>query len=236
MQIIKQATPTAPKLLLYGSSGSGKSSLAAKLKNPIFIDIEGGINFLDVPRTQQLTTLDAFYDVLVDLGRNREQYQEYDTIVIDSIDWLVRLVVEKAAGITSKTLDQTLNKSNGGYGNGKQVLENEIRTRLLPLLSRLNVKGYGICLIAHADQKILLDSEGIKIETITPKIDVNTMSTFVEWSDFVYYLKKKDDGERTILLDSDGVALAKNRVGRSGEVSLKDNDINELVSYKKGEK
>ena len=237
MQIIDKATPTKPKLILYGSAGSGKTTLASKLESPILLDIEGGANFLDCPRTPQITSLDEFYSILIDLGRNRDTtYKDYKTIVIDSADWLVRLIVEKAAGIDINNIDMTLNKSNGGYGNGKLVLENEIKTRLLPFLSKLNLKGYGICLVAHSDQKILLDSEGVKTETITPKIDVNTMTTFVEWSDFVYYLKKKDDGERTLLLDSDGIALAKNRVGLSGEVSLKDNDINDLLKPKKGDK
>ena len=31
MQVIKQATPTAPKLMIYGLSGVGKSTLASKL-------------------------------------------------------------------------------------------------------------------------------------------------------------------------------------------------------------
>ena len=36
MQVLKGQTLTAPKLMLYGLSGVGKSSLAAKLKKPIF--------------------------------------------------------------------------------------------------------------------------------------------------------------------------------------------------------
>lgn len=237
MQIIKEATPTAPKLMLYSAAGVGKTTLASKLDHALIVDIEGGANFLDCARTPQITSLDEFYRFIVDFGRNMDTtYKEYKTLVIDSVDWLVRLIVEKAAGIDINNLDATLNKSNGGYGNGKLVLENEIKTRLLPFLSKLNIKGIGICLIAHSDQKILLDSEGIKTETITPKIDINTMNTFVEWCDFIYYLKKKDDGERTLLLDSDGVALAKNRIGRHGEVSLSDNDINDLLKPKKGDK
>lgn len=233
MEVIKKATPTAPKLLLYGMAGVGKSSLASKLEKPLFIDLEGGLNYLDVDRTETITDYEKFFNVLVEIGRNREQYKEYKTLVIDSVDWLVRLATEKAAGIDLNNLDATLNKSNGGYGNGKQVLENEIRTHLLPFLARLNLLGFGICFIGHTDQKILLDGDGNKIETITPKIDVNTMNVFVEWCDFVYYLKKRDDGERYLLLESDGVSLAKNRVGRTGEVNLKDHDINTLLKPEK---
>lgn len=237
MQVIKQATPTAPKLMIYGLSGVGKSTLASKLKNPIFIDTEGGLNYMDVARTSTLTSYTSVLTVLGELFNVAEAgKREYDTIVIDSVDWLVRKVVEKAAGIHKNNLDETLNRSNGGYGNGKQVLENHIRTYLLPLLVTLNKQGYGICLIAHADRKVLMNSDGSDIEQIAPKIDVNTMNTFVEWCDNVFFLKRDISGERVLVLESDEVALAKNRLGLTGEVKLSEVDINKLLMPKGKEK
>ena len=231
MKILTGITPTAPKLMLYSLPGVGKSTLASKLKNPIFLDLEGGLNYIDCARAEQIVDLDVFYSYLVELWRVKER--EYDTIVIDSADWLVRKVVEKAAGIDKDNLDATLNKANGGYGNGKQALENHIRTKLLPTLVALNKKGYGICLIAHAERKDMMDADGIDTERITPKIDVNTMNVFVEWCDQVFYLKKDANGDRYLVLDSDMVALAKNRLGMSGEVKLSDIDINELLIPRK---
>lgn len=230
MQVIKQATPTAPKLMIYGLSGVGKSTLASKLKNPIFIDMEGGLNYMDVARTPTLTSYASVLKVLGELFNVAEAgKREYDTIVIDSVDWLVRKVVEKAAGIDKDHVEETLNRSNGGYGNGKQVLENHIRTKLLPFLVALNKQGYGICLIAHADRKVLMNSDGSDVEQIAPKIDVNTMNTFVEWCDNVFFLKRDINGERILVLESDEVALAKNRLGLTGEVKLSDIDINKLL-------
>lgn len=232
MQIVKGKTLTAPKLMLYGLSGVGKSSLAAKLKNPLFLDFEGGLNYLGVDRTPQYLDLDAFYKDLVELYRKAEAgKREYDTIVIDSVDWLVRKVVEKAAGIDKHNLTETLNRSNGGYGNGKQVLENQIRTMLLPLLVSLNKQGYGICLVAHAERKDLMDADGVDTERIAPKIDVNTMNTFVEWCDNVFYLKNIN-GERYLVLEGDSNVLAKNRLELTGEVKLADTDINKLLMPK----
>lgn len=232
MQVVKGKTLTAPKLMLYGLSGVGKSSLAAKLKNPLFLDFEGGLNYLGVDRTPQYLDLDAFYKDLVELYRKAESgKREYDTIVIDSVDWLVRKVVEKAAGIDKHNLTETLNRSNGGYGNGKQVLENQIRTMLLPLLVSLNKQGYGICLVAHAERKDLMDADGVDTERIAPKIDVNTMNTFVEWCDNVFYLKNIN-GERYLVLEGDSNVLAKNRLELTGEVKLADIDINKLLMPK----
>ena len=230
MEVIKGKTLTAPKVMIYGLAGVGKSTLASKMSKPIFLDFEGGLNYMDVARTPQIQSLDEFYMDLGELYRKSER--EYDTIVIDSADWLVRKVVEKAAGIDSKNLEETLNRSNGGYGNGKQVLENHIRTKLLPTLVALNKKGYGICLIAHAERKNMMDADGVDIEQISPKIDVNTMNVFVEWCDNVFYLKKDADGERVLVLESDNVALAKNRLGLTGEVKLSETNINKLLTAK----
>lgn len=235
MQVLKGQTLTAPKLMLYGLSGVGKSSLAAKLRKPLFLDFEGGLNYLGVDRTPQYLDLDEFYKDLIELYRKAEAgKREYDTLVIDSVDWLVRKVVEKAAGIDKHNLTETLNRSNGGYGNGKQVLENQIRTMLLPLLVSLNKQGYGICLVAHAERKDLMDADGVDTERIAPKIDINTMNVFVEWCDNVFYLKNIN-GERILVLEGDDNVLAKNRLNLTGEVKLADTDINKLL-IPKGEK
>lgn len=232
MEIIKGKTFDAPKVMIYGLAGVGKSTLASKLKRPIFMDFEGGANYIGVDRTEVITDIERFYMYLNDLFTKKER--DYDTVVIDSIDWFVRRAVEKAAGInnTPDGLQQTLNRSNGGYGNGKQVLENFIRTRLLTALSKLTAKGVCVCLIAHADKKELMDAEGVDIEQITPKIDVNTLHAFIEWCDNIFYLKKDADGERVLVLESDDVALAKNRLGLKGERKLSDVNINDLLAGK----
>lgn len=230
MKIIEGPTFTAPKFMIYGLPGVGKSSLAAKLNNPLFLDFEGGLNYLGVKRSEQYIKLKDFYEDLVELYHVAEGgKKKYETLVIDSVDWLVRKVVERAAGIDKNKLEMTLNKSNGGYGNGKAVLENHIRAQLLPLLVALNKVGYGICLIAHADRKTLMDEDGIDTDRVAPKIDVNTMNIFVEWSDHVFYLKKNSDGERSLVLDGDDNVLAKNRLNLHGEVKLADVDINKLL-------
>lgn len=227
MKILTEATPTSPKFMVYSLPGMGKTSLASKMKKSLIIDIEGGANYINTPRTEQVTSLDSFYEIMVELWKS--PVREYDYIVIDTVDWLVRLIVEKVAGINKQHLDETLNRSNGGYGNGKQILENHVRTRLLPMLVEMSKKGYGICLLAHADKKDMMDSDGTMLEQITPKIDPNTLNAFVEWCDAIFYLKKDMAGNRILQLDSDGTALAKNRTGMTGELSLNDVDINEIL-------
>lgn len=231
MKVLRGKTLNAPKVMIYGLAGVGKSTLASKFSKPIFLDFEGGVDYLGVDRTPTLQTFDEGMNYLVALKSAQER--TYDTIVIDSVDWMVRKAVEKTAGIDRNNLEETLNRSNGGYGNGKQVLENNIRSYLLWLLVECTKKGYTICLIAHADKKTLMDADGTDIEQVAPKIDVNTMNVFVEWCDDIFYLKRDASGDRVLVLESDDTALAKNRLGLTGEVKIDDNfDINELLKGK----
>lgn len=232
MKILTEATPTAPKFMVYSLPGMGKTTLASSLEKSLILDIEGGANFIKTPRTEQITRLDVFYSNLVELWK--APTREFDYIVIDTVDWLVRLIIESVAGIDKNHLEETLNRSNGGYGNGKQVLENNVRSKLLPMLIALNKKGYGICLLAHADKKTMLDSDGTSIEQIAPKIDPTTLSAFMEWCDAIFFLKKDMAGDRVLQLESDAVAVAKNRTGMSGEWNLNtDGDINKLLNKEK---
>lgn len=238
LKIIEGAAYSAPKLLIYGLAGSGKSTLASKLEKPLFFDFEGGLKTLGVPRNENTYKgaqgLNLFYQDMAEFYRERGTYGDFKTIVIDSADWLMRCAVESAAGIDKNNMKETLVRSNGGYGAGKQVLENEVRTRLLPMLTLINELGITVCLIAHAETKHLMDAEGVNEEKITPKIDTNTMNVFVEWVDDVFYLKKDAEGKRSILVESDMNALAKNRLGLTGEYDLSENDINEILKIKKG--
>lgn len=253
MKIVTGVKNTAVKALIYGSAGVGKSTLASMFSHPVFLDIEGGINFLDVPKTDHvLRKVSEVYECLQELLVQAKGTRQFDTIVIDSADWLVRLIAEQIAGIgknddgtqakTMSALELSLNKNlmdaAGGFGKAKEVLENHIRSMLLPYLQKLNEAGYGIVLIAHQYATPILDSEGVTIEKVLPKIDPPTigkkpiaMPAIVEWVDTVIYLKKRGT-ERFIQVDEDDMALAKNRVGLSGEYDLAEVDINELLKIK----
>lgn len=245
MQVIKGATPVAPKLIIHGLPGSGKSTLASKLKNPVFLDFEGGLSFIDCVRTPQIDNDVTFRTYLVELiNAAKNGKREYDTVVIDSIDWAIRLLEEQAAGIRGKdertgqkfkNLTATLNKANGGYGNGAQYLINLVRSELIPGLSMLNSLGYSICLVAHSTRKTIMGEDGIDIDRIAPKIHDKVFEVFNEWADDIFYLHN-ENGERYLTLEGDDNILAKNRQGLSGSVKLSDVDINELLITKKGNK
>ena len=239
MKVTTGKTEVAPKVMITGLSGAGKSYLASTLPKALFLDIEGGLSFLDVAKTP-VSTADELMADLLELFKATKQ--EYKYIVIDSVDWLVNLFAAKTSGAgQGKTLEQlmesatlTLNKSQGGYGNGKQVLENYIRNTLVKFLNMLNRKGYGIILIAHADKKTLMDSDGTNIDRIAPKMDINSMNVFIEWVDNLFYIKRDDDGVRHLIVNPTDVIMAKNRMGLQEDEFIMDDkfNFNDLITGK----
>lgn len=253
MKFVSGTKQMAPKVLIYGNSGVGKSTLASKFSKPVFFDFEGGLNYIDVAKTDHvIRDTTEFYAGLMDLMAAAKGNREFDTIVIDSADWMVRLIAEQVAGVgrnedgskttTMRDLSASLNKNlmeaAGGYGKAKEILENHIRSMLLPYLNKLNEVGYSIVFIAHQYSVSTLDDEGIEMERVQPKIDPPTigkkpiaMPAIVEWVDTILYLKKRGD-DRFIQVEGDSSVLAKNRFGLSGEYNLAEVDINKLLKIK----
>lgn len=253
MKIIDVKQPAAPTILLYGVSGVGKSTLAATMPDPLFLDIEGGLRYIAAKKTEVITDLDTVYADLLEIAKGGV---ECKTIIIDSLDWLVERMSNRIAGVgydangqrvhglveLDKTLGNNLMDANGGFGKAKEQLGNHIRAKLLPLLTTLNTRGYSIVLIAHAYENEILDADGSTIQKVQPKIDPATIGkkpvaqpAFVEWADNIFYLKN-EGGKRVLQVEGDDYILAKNRMGlKEKEYDLSETSLQEILGLKNGQ-
>lgn len=233
MQVLRGRQKSPTKTILFGLAGVGKTSLAATASRPLIIDFEGGSNFLDVDRTTVLAHTEDLYKYGVELIVTKER--EYDTIIIDSADWMMRRMTEDICGIDKNHLHETVveNRNTGGYAKAKNVIENEISVRLLPMLQKLTEKGYNVILIAHASRKARMDGDGFDVDQLTPKIDERTMNLFAEFVDNIFYLKNVD-GKRTVVTSSeDANVMAKNRGGLEQQYDIENINFNALISLDK---
>ncbi|MEZ6008797.1 MAG: ATP-binding protein [Planctomycetota bacterium] len=83
--------PAADRVLLVGTEGVGKSTFAADAPSPIFLAAEDGIRHLDVASFPEPT---SFADVMDAIRTLQTEPHEFQTLVIDTIDWVEPLVFE----------------------------------------------------------------------------------------------------------------------------------------------
>jgi hypothetical protein len=199
----------APKGIVYGPPGVGKTTFGAGTSRPLIIDCENGAAHVNCDRTPYLsnwTAIQQWLEALADGGH------DYETVVVDSVDWLLRRAEEHVSGVdgTAAGMKQTLNRSHGGYGNGKQVLKNYVYQYLLPTLDKIVNAGVAVVLLAHATRRELTTIDGITVEKSAPEIHPDLANTMIEWSDFVGAARMDTTGRELVLYET-AQLLGKNR-------------------------
>lgn len=174
--------------LFYGPEGVGKSSLAAGAPKPLFLDVEGGADNLDVarypfrdepgghvPRTLDEVT-GAIDDLIAAPGHG------YESLVIDTIDALEALVHKHVCKANNK---ETIEEF--GFGKGYNVALDEFR-RLLSLLDTLRGTGVQVILVGHSYVKTFKNPEGEDYDRYQLRVHEKTAGLVKEWCDVVGFV------------------------------------------------
>lgn len=231
MEIIKGKIAKAQKVVIYGVEGIGKSTLASKFPDPVFIDIEGSTGNMDVSRFKKPTSFMMLMNQIAYLKANPTLCK---TLVIDTMDWAERMAIEQICSSANKT-----DITQFGYGDGFIKLEQEIG-RFLNSLSDLVECGVNVVLTAHAiikkfeqpDEMGAYDRYEMKLGN---KTTAKTAALVKEWADMVLFCNYKtqvfatDDkgkkhkaqgGMRTIYAEHHPAWDAKNRHGLPFEMPM----------------
>ena len=222
------------KTLIVGLQGVGKSSLASKMKRPFFFDLENGTRFLPVDKVR----IHDYQDFVNQLGiffRGQTKERTYDTVVIDSADWLLTMLNEAVAGSGGqstaervKNANKTVGGANGGYAKGYEHARNLLYTTLITL-DKLIDAGFSVVLTAHAVKRELMDADGYAADQVSPKIDKKNADMVMEWVDHIFYLKADNKGKRWLLTSPTDDIVAKNRLGLTGWKDVDDLDIEAML-------
>lgn len=131
-------------MLAHGPDGVGKTSLAAEAPSPIFLEAEQGSDNLDVARLPKPDKWSDVLDCLEELGGESHAHK---TLVVDSLDWLERLIMDH---ICKKYGVDSIELAAGGYGKGY----GEVLDQWVVFQNKLSwlreSKGMHIICIAHS--------------------------------------------------------------------------------------
>jgi len=219
----KQRTPV--RAVLYGTEGVGKSTLASQFPNPLILDTEDGTSHLDVARmsTPDWMTLEgALHDLVGDP-------QGFQTVVIDSADWMER-------GIVEAMLKKFGKRSIEDFGFGKgYVLLAEHFARVLGVADQLIGRGVNVVFVAHAKiQRTSPPDQDEGYDRYELKLTKHTAPLLREWSDLLLFctfrtklvegadgrMKARGGKDRIMYASHSAAWDAKNRFGLPDEMPM----------------
>jgi hypothetical protein len=230
----KESKP--PRIMLYGSEGVGKSTMGASAPNPVFVQTEDGLGEINC---HKFPLAKNFNEVISSLQALYKEPHDFQTVVIDSCDWLERLIFDEVCreyGVRS------IEKADGGYARGYTHALVHWRKILTILEVLRDEKGMACILIAHSKIEKFEDPESSAYDRYSPRLHKHANALISEWVDAVLFATRRfrtqkedagfnrertiaapigaDGGERIIRTIGGPACVAKNRFNLPAELPL----------------
>jgi hypothetical protein len=234
MKHIQRGKSAPPRrVLVYGTHGIGKSTFGAMSERPVFIQTEDGLAGIDADRYPLAARLG---DVIGALGELLREEHDYRTVVIDSMDWLERLI---HAEVCQKRSVESI--EDIGYGKGYVFALPFWREVLAGLDALRNERGMEVILVAHAQIEKFANPETETYDRYAPRLQKLASALVQEWCDEVLFATYRFDrkrvqaigtGERVLRTTERPAHVAKNRLALPDEIPL---DHRAFAAYARGE-
>lgn len=199
MEIIKGRIPKPVKCLIYGPEGIGKSTLASKFPDAVFIDTEGSTAHMDVMRFPDPGT----WTQLLNTVREAAGEDACKTLVIDTADWAERLCIDHVLAVNKWSSVEA-----PGYGKGYVYVKEEF-SKLLGLLTVLISKGKNVVLTAHSQMRKFEQPDELgAYDRWELKLSKQVAPLVKEWADMILFCNYKT---MVVNVDNQGAMKGKNK-------------------------
>lgn len=175
--IVSTPAMSPPRVLVYGPAGVGKTTFAAGAPKPICIQTEDGADVVGMAR---FPLADSYQAVEEAIGVLLNEQHEYQTVVIDSLDWLEQLIWRRVC-----EQHKLGSIEDAGYGKG-YVFALDIWRRFLDGLDALRKrKGMAVVSIAHSHIKRFEDPAGEGYDRFEIKLHRKAADLCMEHADLI---------------------------------------------------
>lgn len=236
--ITRGKVESAKKVVIYGPEGIGKSTLASRFPDPVFIDTEGSTKELDVARYPAPM---SWNDIITDVEDTAAE-APCKTLIIDTADWAEQFCIKAVC------------QKNGvggvedfGYGKG-YVYVSETFAELLRACDKCIEAGINIVFTAHAMmRKFEQPDEMGAYDRWEMKLSKKVAPLLKEWADMVLFCNYKTDvitdqntkskkatgGRRVVYTSHHPCWDAKNRYGLPDQMEMSFDGIAHLFTNTK---
>lgn len=227
MKISKGKKKQAVRVVLYGTEGIGKTTLAAHFPKPLFIDVEQGSYQIDVERFDGITT---WADVLEAISYVEQNPDSCKTLVLDTADKAEQMLVEQ---ILKENKASSIETVGGGYGKGYTMLQERFQKELLFALDRIIAKGINVVICAHSIVRTITLPDADPYDHYELKCSKKVSPLLKEWADILAFCdykisvvtdggkgKAKGSGKRMIHFTHKPTYDAKNRYGLPDDAEM----------------
>ncbi len=234
--------PNPPRIFLYGTSGVGKTTLAASIPGAVFIPVEEGSDSLDCARLSQPT---SYSHVIEHLKQLCQEPHDFTTLVIDSVTALEQLIWKHVVAVENNPKITSI--ESFGYGKGL-VHASEYWRSLLEALTYLRANRHmAIVCIGHVEVKTVNAPDLEPFDRYQPRLHKTAAAMLTEWSDALLFANYKtfiitDEtkggnerargtgmGERIIHCTERPSHLAKNRYGMPDTLPMQWSAIQDAI-------
>tara|TARA_R110002126_G_scaffold37059_1_gene112253 strand:+ start:144 stop:872 length:729 start_codon:yes stop_codon:yes gene_type:complete len=235
--IQKNEALLAPRIMLYGVEGIGKSTFGAGAPDPIFILTEDGLGSLKVDHFPIAKAVD---DVMSAIEALHAEKHDFATVVVDSLDWLENIIWRE--------VESKYDAKDLAYGKAAIITADRWREILNGLDALRRDRNMAVILIAHSTIKRFDSPEVEPYDRYQPKLQERSGAVIREWADAVLFANyktvvKKDDvgfnktsnrgistGERLLYTNERPAYMAKNRYNLPDVIPMTWDDFEANIS------